>query len=97
MFEWEDWREIDKISVKDLQKILKKALNKIEPLNICQRLGIADYDKSQITMFRRQCKNIKLRHIYYRLISRDFYTKERMFRFGMSRDDECTRCGETET
>ena len=33
-------------------------------------------------------KNIKLRHIYYRLITRDFYTKERMLRFRMSKDDE---------
>ena len=42
-------------------------------------------------------KLIFLRHIYFRLISRDFYTKERMFRFRMSRDDECSRCGEIET
>ena len=26
-----------------------------------------------------------------------FYTKERKFRFRMSRDDECKRCGEVET
>ena len=30
-------------------------------------------------------------------LNRDFYTKERMLRFGMSRDDACTRCGEIET
>ena len=39
--------------------------------------------------FREQCKNLKLRQIYFRLVSRDFYTKERMLRFGMSRDDMC--------
>ena len=48
-------------------------------------------------IFRRKCKNIKLRRIYYRLISRDFYTKERMLRFRMSRDDEFERCGLKET
>ena len=60
-------------------------------------LGFDNYGKEQIGLFRQQCKNIKLRHIYYRLITRDFYTKERMFRFRMSRDDECERCGEVET
>ena len=29
--------------------------------------------------------------------TRDFYTKERMLRFRMSRTDECERCGEVET
>ena len=75
----------------------ENALSKIDSLNIEQRLGIFSYDKHQLTLFRHQCKNIKLRHIYYRLISRDFYTKERMLRFGMSRDSDCARCGEVES
>ena len=32
----------------------------------------------------------------YKLIARDFYTKERMQRFRMSRTDECERCAEVE-
>jgi hypothetical protein len=31
------------------------------------------------------------------LVTRDFYTKERMLRFGMSIDDACSRCGLKET
>ena len=61
------------------------------------RLGFGTYDKDQILLFRTQCKNIKLRHIYYRLVTRDFYIKERMLRFGMSIDDACSRCGLKET
>ena len=76
---------------------LKVVLKKVDTQVFDQRLGIVGYDKDQINKFRKQCKNIKLRHIYFRLISRDFYTKERMLRFRMSRDDECSRCGEVET
>ena len=38
------------------------------------------YDSSQIMLFRQQCKNGN-------------YTNERMFRFQMSLDNECMRCG----
>ena len=72
-------------------------MNKTEIQDSNHRLGFIGYDSSQITMFRDQCKNIKLRNVYFRLVSRDFYTKERMLRFGMSRDDRCERCGEIET
>ena len=65
--------------------------------NFDQRLGIVGYDGKQISKFRDQCKNVKLRHIYLRLVSRDFYTKERILRFRMSRTDDCKRCGEVET
>ena len=58
---------------------------------------IVGYDITQIGKFRNQCKNIKLRHMYLRLINRDFYTKERMLRFRMSLSDACERCGEVET
>ena len=56
-------------------------MNKINVQNFDQRLGIIGYDGKQISKFRDQCKNVKLRHIYLRLVSRDFYTKERMLRF----------------
>ena len=61
------------------------------------RTRLVGYDGKQISKFRDQCKNVKLRHVHLRLVSRDFYTKERMFRFRMSRTDECERCGEVET
>ena len=60
-------------------------------------LGVIGYDPSQLTKFREHCKNVKLRNIYFRLVSRDFYTKERMFRFRMSLSDQCERCGAVET
>lgn len=91
------WIDINIITTRELQTLLKKALNKIEPQNFENKIGIVNYDKTQIALFRRQCKNIKLRHIFFRLISKDFFTKEKMFRFGMCNDNQCTRCGETET
>ena len=80
-----------------MQLTLKEAMKKIDRQNFDQRLGINGYDSSQLSKFRDQYKNIRLRHIYFRLVSRDFYTKERMLRFRMSRSDECERCGEVET
>ena len=92
-----EWRDVCILTTKDLQLVLKKAVNKTETLDFEHRLGINNYDSSQIVLFRRQCKNVKLRHIYYRLISRDLCTKERMLRFCMSLDNLCTRCGSIET
>ena len=60
---------------KQLQLTLKLGMKKIEPQNFDHRLGTIGYDSTQIAKFREQCKNIKLRHIYFRLVSRDFYTK----------------------
>ena len=91
------WKDIHKLSAKELQLSLKKAMNKITPLNIEERIGVDIYDKKQILLLRRQCQNIKLRHIYFRLLARDFYTKERMFKFGMCDNDKCNRCGLKET
>jgi hypothetical protein len=36
-------------------------------------LGIVDYKKEYIGKFRNQWRNVKLRHIYFRLISKDIY------------------------
>ena len=97
MSKWGIWINFNLATTKELQVILKSAKNKIERLDFEHRLGTDNYDASQLVQFRAQCKNVKLRHIYYRLISRDFYTKQRMLRLGMSRDDECMRCGNVET
>jgi hypothetical protein len=91
------WLNFWAMSTKDWQLVLKSCLNKIETLDFEHRLGTTLYDPSQIVRFREQCKNVKLRHIYFRLVSRDFYTKERMLKFNMSRDNECERCGRVET
>ena len=91
------WIELRLITTKDMQLTLKNIMGKVEVQNFDQRLGIVGYDSTQIGKFRNQCKNIKLRHMYLRLVNRDFYTKERMLRFRMSLSDACERCGEVET
>jgi hypothetical protein len=47
--------------------------------------------------FRRQCKEVKLRNTFYRLINKDFFTAERMFRYRMTESPNVNRCGEIET
>ena len=63
-----------------MQFILKVAMKKVENQNFDLRLGVVGYDPTQLAQFRESCKNVKLRHTYFRLVSRDFYTKERMCR-----------------
>ena len=60
------------ITTREIQVALKVSQKRIESLDFSHRLGFEDFDKEQIGQFRRQCKNIKLRLIYYRLITRDF-------------------------
>ena len=97
MSTWGVWQDINYLTTRELQSILKLVLSKIERLDFNHRLGFDSYNSEQIDTFRRYCKNIKLRHIYFRLVTRDFYTKEKMLRFGMSRDDDCERCGVKES
>ena len=56
---------------------MKHALNKVTSQNFVEKLGVGSGDNDDIVKFRKQCKSITLRHIYYRLISGDFFTKER--------------------
>ena len=73
-----EWKQFQLVTTREMQLTLKMVMNKITVQNFDQRLGIIGYDGKQISKFRDQCKNVKLRHIYLRLVSRDFYTKERM-------------------
>ena len=91
------WMELKYVTTKEMQIKLKKVIKKKERLDFEDRMGVQGYDTSQLQRFRDQCHHIKLRHVYYRLVARDFYTKERMLRFRMSRTDECERCAEVET
>ena len=70
---------------------------KISAQDFNVRLGTIDYNKENISKFRNQCKNVKLRHIYFRLISKDFFTMEKMFKYKMVNNNKCTRCAEVET
>ena len=65
-------------TTKDMQLTLKNIMGRVEVQNFDQRLGMVGYDCAQIGKFRNQCKNMKLRHMYLRLVNRDFYTKFRI-------------------
>jgi hypothetical protein len=88
---------INEISVKILQQILKIALKKIDVVDYKNKLGIGNFDTDSIIETRRNVKNVKLRSIFYRLINKDFFTKERMFKFKMINESSCERCGLEET
>jgi exonuclease III len=87
--------DIEMITTKEFQTTFKQILNKTETFDYNHKLGI-DYDKENIMRFRNNCKNPKLRNIYFRLTHNDFYTKEKMKRFKMTNSDECSRCGNKE-
>jgi hypothetical protein len=50
-----------------------------------------------IRRFQKQCKEVKMRNVFYRLLNRDFFYAERMLRYRMIDSPDCTRCGEIET
>jgi exonuclease III len=89
--------EINIITTKEIQVILKNALNKVEKMNFNNKLNIDDFDVSNIITFRNHVKNAKLRNIYFRLIHNDFFTHSRMKRYKMTDSDLCPRCKEVET
>ena len=47
--------------------------------------------------FRGKCRNTKLRHVFFRVVSGDIFSKERMFRFGRVDNNRCERCEQVET
>ena len=97
MGENKNWLNLNKVTTKELQSILKVNLEKVSSQDHKTKLGIEEFDKESIIKFRNKCKNIKLRHVFYRLISGDIFSKERMCRFGMINNNLCERCQETET
>ena len=86
-----------KITAKELQSVLKTNLGKVSSLNHIAKLNIVEFDKESILKFRYKCKNIKLRHVFFRLISGDIFSKERMCRFGMIDNNTCERCHQIES
>ena len=97
MGENKNWLDLKKITAKELQSILKINLGKVSSQNHTIKLGINEFDKESIIKFRHKCKNIKLRHVFFRLISGDIFSKERMCRFGMINNNTCERCDQTES
>ena len=97
MGENQNWLNLNIVTTKELQSILKINLGKVSSQDHKTKLGIEDFDKDNILKFRNKCKNIKLRHVFYRLISGDIFSKERMCRFGMINNNICERCQQIET
>jgi hypothetical protein len=69
---------LNTITVKELQVTQKNAMKKIDILDVKNKVGIDNIDEDNITRFRSNCKNPKLRNIYLRLIYNDFFTHVRM-------------------
>jgi hypothetical protein len=90
-------KNVNCVTVKELQVTLKNALKKIEVLDVRNKLGIDNFDEDNIIRFRSNCKNSKLRNIYFRLIHNDFFTHVRMKKYKMTQTDKCPRCSQTET
>ncbi len=80
-----------------VKELLKNALKKIDVFDVKNKLGIDNFDEENITRFRSNCKNPKLRNIYFILIHNDFFTHVRMKKYRMTVTDECPRWGMTET
>ena len=97
MGENRQWLDLNKVNAKELQSILKIILSKVSSQDHITKLDIEEFDKDSIIKFRNKCKNIKLRHVYYRLISGDIFSKERMCRFGMIDNNICERCQQVES
>jgi hypothetical protein len=91
-----NWNSINELTVKELQKMLKIATNKVEFLNVKERTNIEEFDDENIMSFRSMCKNPKLRNIYFRLIHNDFFTHARMKKYKMTATDKCPRCDNIE-
>jgi hypothetical protein len=56
----------------------KECIEKIDVLDVKNKVGIDNFDEENITRFRSNCKNPKLRNIYSRLIQNDFFTHVRI-------------------
>ena len=94
-----NWIPIKEITTRDLQWILKNALNRLSVIKLKDNVGLEIEKNEEIdfVQFRKNCRNPQLRNIYFRLIHNDFYTYERMYKFKMTPNPYCPRCGEVET
>jgi hypothetical protein len=89
--------DVSDVTAKQLQFLLKKALKKIDVVDVKKKNCLTEFNDSNILAFRKQCNNVKLRNIYFRLIHNDFFSREKMKRFNMIPDDKCDRCLSVET
>jgi hypothetical protein len=92
----QSWIRIEDVTTRDLQWILKKALGRISVADFHEKLGIGNNIVDPL-QFRADCRNSKARNIYFRMIHNDFFTYSRMFKFKMTADANCPRCGLVES
>ena len=97
--ETNELKEIGLFSVKQMQQVLKIALNKVESLNVEEKnsLTSSNFRLDFITRFRKQCKNTKLRSIFYPLLNKDFFYAVKMHKYKMTETPNCARCGQIES
>ena len=88
---------VQDITVKQLQTLLKVALNKTSKTDFNKKLEISDFDPNVILKVRKEISNVKFRNVFYRLINNDFFTRVKMLKFKMTESAKCERCGLDET
>ena len=92
MYDDEKWTKISEFTTKQAQELLKSVMKKIEELDVKEKQKIETFDENNIQLFRQNCKNPKLRNIYFRLLHNDFYTRKKMKKYRMVDSDKCSRC-----
>jgi len=90
------WTPIEQVTTKDLQWILKKSLNRITETDFEAKTDVRNEIINPLQI-RKDCKNAKLRNIYFRMIHNDFFTYKRMFKYKMTTTPNCPRCEHIET
>jgi len=89
-------KKIQIITTKEFQVILKIVLGKVESANFEEKLSVTDFKSESIIAFRKNCKNVRLRNTFFRLIHNDFFTYAKMKKYKMVENDNCIRCGQVE-
>jgi len=92
----ESFLPLDEVKVCHLHLILKKIMGKIETLDFCTKLGINTFEKSSLVGIRKQIQNVKFRNIYYRLINKDFFTRQKLHKYKITDSDKCLACNQVE-
>jgi hypothetical protein len=90
------WVSVNDVTTKELQWILKRALNRVTTIDFHTKLNIRN-DIVDPIQIRKVCKNPKIRNTYFRMIHNDFFTYSRMFKYKMTDSPKCPRCDQIET
>jgi hypothetical protein len=96
--EYMNLKDVGCFQVRNLQKMIKLALGKVEVLNVNMKneLSNFEFDTNHITKFRQQCKNTKLRSIFHRLLNKDFFHAIKLHMYKITDSTKCQRCPLTE-